>query len=266
MVIYGDIVFLENFIVDYFLLNVTSKILMIKAKKSRLLIASAIGALYTFTLLIPKLRIISSLPFQLLIAFIIIAISFKKRNLIIIIKGTIFFVFVSALLSGICFLFLMISNNSITNNNILSSNSIKNIILAIIVIYFFCCRLVNIVKDRAFISNFNYELNLEIDSIQYKIKGFLDTGNELREPASDLPCIIVENWILKDVNLKTRDIYYIPYKGVGIQGKLIGIKADRIMIKSENEDWKEVQALICLCKDCLSKENDFNALLSRGIV
>jgi len=35
-----------------------------------------------------------------------------------------------------------------------------------------------------------------MDDIKYVIKGFLDTGNELREPITNLPCIIVEEKII----------------------------------------------------------------------
>lgn len=266
MVIYGDIVFLENFIVDYFLLNVTGKILMIKTKKSRLLVASFIGALYTFTFLIPKLKILSIFPVQFLIAFIILSISLNIKNIFLLFKGTICFIIISALLSGTCILLLLIKSNSIFGDNILSNNTIKNIIIGVISIYFFCCYMVKFTKNKAIVTNFKYDVNLEVNSKEYNIKAFLDTGNELYEPASNLPCIIVEDWIFKDIQLSKDNIYYVPYRAVGIKGQLIGFKANWIRIKNENSKWEEIEALICLCQENLSRDNDFNALLSRGII
>ena len=44
------------------------------------------------------------------------------------------------------------------------------------------------------------------------MRAFLDTGNELREPATNLPVLIVERDIFYDINLSKYDKFYIPYK------------------------------------------------------
>ena len=72
MKIYADILVLENFIVNFFLLTLTMKCIKHKSKTNMLVISSFIGGVYTLVLILPKLNILASLPFQLIVAFIMI--------------------------------------------------------------------------------------------------------------------------------------------------------------------------------------------------
>ena len=52
MVAYLDLIFLENTVMNYLILYTSGKLLNRKIKKSRLLLASGIGALYVLSLCI----------------------------------------------------------------------------------------------------------------------------------------------------------------------------------------------------------------------
>ena len=98
------------------------------------------------------------------------------------------------------------------------------------------------------------------------IKGLLDTGNALREPVTNLPCIIVESDFFNDLELNSNNEFLIPYSTIGEDGLLKGFKSKDIRIRGEDKKWRNVEVILCECKNKLSKENDFNALLSRGVI
>ena len=72
--------------------------------------------------------------------------------------------------------------------------------------------------------------------------------------------------IIKKAIIDKKNIYEIPYNVIGYGGKLKGIKINNIKIKGRDLWDRQVDAIVCPCMEKLSKENEFNALLSRGIL
>ena len=59
----------------------------------------------------------------------------------------------------------------------------------------------------------------------------------------------------------------IRYKTIDSSDVLHGFRSDFIKIKGKDDSaWREIDAIICGCKTTLSKENDYQVLLSRGII
>ena len=61
-------------------------------------------------------------------------------------------------------------------------------------------------------------------------------------------------------------MFYINYSAIGYNGKLKGFKVNDIKIYEDSNRFREVDAIVCLCKEVLSREREFNALLSRGVI
>ena len=70
---------------------------------------------------------------------------------------------------------------------------LKYIVLSVAIVFIFINRIVDLLKDRALVKNFLYDIYITEGTRTVLVKGFLDTGNELREPVTNLPCVIVEN-------------------------------------------------------------------------
>lgn len=267
MKIYADVLVLENFIVNLFLLTLTMKIIKHRCNMTRLIISSLIGGFYTLVLLIAKLKLLGSLPFAILVACIMLILVYGRTSLFNLAKLLGIFLMMTFTLSGLCFIFSLRQNIYVLGNEFkISKYSIKSIILGIMIIYIISTRLVEHVKDRLFVKNYLCSIEFNIGEKKYLFESFLDTGNELREPITNLPCILIEENCIKDINFNNDNIYYIPYSSVGYGGNLKGIRVDKIKIKGNDFSRDEIDAIICPCKEKLSKENEFTALLSRGLV
>ena len=170
-------------------------------------------------------------------------------------------------LSGLCFA-LSFSQNSYKIGGAfrITNYSLKYLLLGIMIIYIFYERLSNYVKDKTCVNNYNYQIEFEVCDKKYSIKSFLDTGNELREPITNLPCILIEDKLISDIKFDDKNTYYIPYSSVGYSGNLKGIRINKVKIKDNKSFYEEIDAIICPCKEKLSKENEFNGLLPRGIL
>jgi stage II sporulation protein GA (sporulation sigma-E factor processing peptidase) len=243
------------------------KCIKYKCKTSKLIIASFLGGIYTLVLVIPKLNILAYLPFQLTVAFIMIRLVYGKTSIFNLIKLVLIFLMITFTLSGICFLFSIKQNLYLLGHSFkIEKYSVKYTMLGIMSIYIISSKITDYVKDKLFIKNFNFRIEFEIEKKQYSFKGFLDTGNELVEPITNLPCILIEENLIKDLNLYTKNTYRIPYNSIGYGGNLNGIRVNNIKITNKKCLFEEIDAIICPCKETLSSENEFNALLSRGVV
>ncbi|WP_207707423.1 sigma-E processing peptidase SpoIIGA, partial [Clostridium tarantellae] len=72
MVIYIDVVLVENFLINFFLLLITMQIVNQKVSYKRIAFSSIIGIIYIFFILVSNVKFLAYLPFKLLLAFIMI--------------------------------------------------------------------------------------------------------------------------------------------------------------------------------------------------
>ncbi len=267
MEIYADVLILENSIVNFFLLTVTMKCIKHKCKIKTLMLSSLIGGIYTLVLLIPDLNILSCLPCELAVACIMLLLVYGKTSIFNMIKLLSIFLMMTFTLSGICFLFSLKQNLYLLGKTFkIEKYSVKYIMLGIIIIYLIYSRIIEYMKDKVFTNSFSFKILFKIGEREYIFESFLDTGNELREPITNLPCILIEESLIDDIRFDDKNTYYILYNSIGYGGKLKGIRVNNIQITGKGCLYEEIDAIICPCKEKLSKENEFNALLSRGVV
>ena len=265
MIVYIDILIIENFIINLFLLLVTMKLLRYEYNR-KIYIAALIGALYTLVIF-SEISFLYSMIVKVLMVFIMVIICQNKIMLKNIIRMVSVFFIVSFTLGGLSFSFSLMNNQySLFQNFQIRNFTIKYLIIAVMVLYIILNRLIDLIKERSLIKNFIYEIEIRDEDNVIYLKGLLDTGNGLREPVTNLPCIIIENDLIKSLKIDKNEKYYINYNTITEKGSLQGFKSKKIRIRGKNSEWVNVEAIICASKTKLSKENEFNALLSRGVI
>lgn len=120
-----------------------------------------------------------------------------------------------------------------------------------------------------------------------KLKALLDTGNQLRDPLTGTPVLLVEEeiaaagmpadwqmilhaswrnledpwpWLWKEDPSWMKTFVFIPYQAVGNKSYLLGIRPRRILLGSSSEP-RDIQATLALVQHSLSQDGTFQALL-----
>lgn len=265
MVVYIDVILFENFVVNLFLLLLTFKLLRFSYKKS-IYLSAVIGSIYTLALFL-EYPLGTSLIAKILVAILMVFIAIGEKSIMNTIKCVGCFFMLSFTLCGLCFGFSLMQNEySIMKGFEMSNYSIKYILISLMVLYIVIVRAYEYLRERVVVKSLIYDIEISVNKNILYIKGFLDTGNELREPVTNLPCIIIEEGYLNEVQISENEYFNIAYSTIGEDGKMKGFKGEKVRIKNQDEDWRTIDAIICSCKNKLSKENDFNALLSRGVI
>lgn len=110
MIIYLDIVFFENVVMNFLIILATAIISKSKINPPRMLLASSIGGIFSILTYIIKLTNFQSLILKIAISILIVKISYHSRKIKYLIKNLILFYLVSLTFGGTAFMLLYFVN------------------------------------------------------------------------------------------------------------------------------------------------------------
>ena len=295
MTIYIDIVLIENLLMNYIILFATGVILKIPIKHVRLILASFVGALSTLIAYISGLKIYSYFFLKFILSVIIIYIAFNPNQLKKLLKYTLMFYLTSFVFGGAAFaLIYIVKPQEILENNglVLNSNSLKVIFISAIIAFIVVIIGFKIVKNKISAKDMYCDLKIKINDKNIETKAMIDTGNFLKEPITNTPVIVVEHTLLYDCIPKeilnhmesilggdfseipdqVKEEYVsrlkvIPFSSLGKQnGMLLGIKAEKVIVKSGEEEKKTENVIIGIYNKSLTKRGEYRALLGIELI
>lgn len=226
MKIYLEYIFIINFLLDFMILYGTKRILKKNTSNIKLIISSIIGSLSTFILLINvsnnQLFII-----KIILSIIMIITAFGSNNIK---ENILYFYLISIIIGGLIYLFDLKTNPYL--NMFLITILTPFIIYTLIKEY---TKFKTTIKDK-------YVVNIIIKNKEYKLEGFIDTGNRLKSPISNKSVILV------NLNIPVDNALYVPYKALNTTGIIPCLKPEKVLI-----DGKTISnCLIGISKDKFS--------------
>jgi len=295
--IYLDILFLLNFLMDYFIFWIVSKITYQKITKKRLCLGSVIAALsYCFITIIPFLRNINMVIYLLILPLIPIKIIFKPLNFKQFIKIFIVSNISSLAVGGMGFgVYYWIKEQDLISyiyQNKSKEFSIWTLLISVGASYFMIQLARYYMQKRNTAIAKTYPLKITYNGLIIETEAFLDTGNKVYDPITKYPVIIAEYKIIKDLlpdcirsaYKKTNDdisfliqeasksdlgirIRAIPYHSLGNpNGILLGFRPDEVCI-CNNLSWDSIEnVIIAIYQHDLHMEGTYHALLHADIV
>ncbi len=264
MVVYVDILFLENFIVNLFLLYAMVRSLGINLIYKKCILSSIIGAIYSVSVFLIRSNILDSLLFKLLVSFIMVCVITGLKDIYYLIKANLIFLSFSFLLAGLC-IFIEISGS----RNIYAfifAFSYKDFIVAFMSVVLLVDRLYYFVKERLSFTNYIFPIEINMPNKCIQINSFLDTGNELKEPITNLPVVLVEKDLIKDEDILDDKTFFIPYVAAdGTHGTMKAFKPENFKI-NKNGKVIEREVMVAITEAKFSKNNDYSALLNKVLL
>lgn len=289
LTVYIDIVFCENFIMNYIILKATEIILKKKSKALKLFIASGLGAFYVIAEYIFNINILLNGFVKFILSIIITYLGFSPKCIRELIKEVIIFYLSSFVFGGVSFAILFFLNSSkifYFNEKIMGSYALNSSLIGGIVGFVVIILAFKIVK-----TGFNKEdlyclLKICINNKEIAVNAIVDSGNFLKEPISNCSVVIVEKKELKNIipdtvldnlyniiqgkmiNLEEYQtkIKIIPFNSVGNQhGMLLGIRGDLLKIEYKNENIIIKNFVIGIYDGTFSKTEKYHALIGLDI-
>lgn len=295
MIIYLDVVILENLIMNSIIMYAIAIILKIDIKHFRILISSTIGAIYSVLTYISNFQIYSNLILKIILSIIMVYIAYKPKNIKILSKQILIFYLTSFLFGGVAFaLIYVIKPQEILMKNglFLGTYPLKSVFLAAIIASIICILGFKIVKNKISKKDMFCKVIITINKRQIETTAMVDTGNLLKDPITGAPVIVVEATLLENIipqeillNLENiiggefeyvteevRSEYIsklklIPYTSLGKQnGMLLGLKSNKVEIIKDDENIVKQNIIIGIYNKSLTKRGEYRALIGIEII
>lgn len=275
--IYIDIYFLSNYVVDVFLLVVFSWIINLKSSKGRLLLAAGVGTILACVVLYFNLQDFKVL-LNIAIAAVMLFVFLYKRTLLsfgLILRYVLIWYFVAFSLGG---LFQYITGASMSMLTL-----IQLVVVTLITAYAFLGR--NRLKALRTKNDSIFKVTLYQKGRKISGYGLYDSGNSMIEPISGSIVIVGEYEYLyqflsigekkyiemfpelpEEWDGKTR-IRSIPYCCIGSEnGHLPGVPIDEVIVEGGGRSRLFGNCYIAVMNRKLGADNSYNFLLQSSMI
>lgn len=251
--------------VTFVLLEITA--LFSKSSKSliRFVIASLIGGLYSMIIFVDELPSVILFLSKILSCFVIIFVAFKYVKIFSYIKSMMIFLFSSVICLGVVILATIVFNLPFIsiNNSVLYFDVSSSTIIVCAVVAYIASSIVLRLYNRTLSKNELFTLIIENKGKTATLLAFMDTGNRLREPFSNMPVILVKK-SKAEFLLQNSKIRMIPVTTVNNTNLLIAFKPEKIILKTSKGEENIQNAYIAL-SDSINDDN-FSAILNYDIL
>ncbi|CAM2826670.1 sigma-E processing peptidase SpoIIGA [Paenibacillus sediminis] len=303
LVVYLDLIFITNLLIDGTLLFITAWMRKQKPNIWRILIASVVGALYVVMMFVPELSFMFTIfiKFALSVMMIWIAFGFGSlqnyaRNM-----GA-FYIVNFAAAGGILGIHYFMQSSSELFNGIWFSQSgglsfeLKMsfwfvFIMFFIVIFWFKAVHSSRRKKEQMLS-FAAQVRVRIDGEEVECTGLIDTGNQLTDPLTRTPVMVMESilweaflpaaWQGKLAKVQPDNLIMelpeggfpwqdrlrlVPYRGInkGTQF-MLALKPDEVVITMDGKSAYHSKVLIGLDGGKLSAEGAYQAIIHPALI
>lgn len=190
-VVYGDVLFLLNFSIDFLVLLLAGCFLHFPRKLFRLLPAAFLGGVYAVLALLPDWPIPLALTVDLLVACLLCAVAYAPMGCFSFLKLVSMFYTISILLGGMLnALYGVLSDFFLTAGGVVTNEEkAKAFMLYAVIGGGLIFLLGRVFSHRSGLRSVVLEIKEGERSLQ--VDGLLDSGNFLRDPASGKPVILL---------------------------------------------------------------------------
>lgn len=303
MVIYADLIFLMNLMIDAAMLYMTAWCRRLKPPWWRIWLGAVIGASYVVMMLFPTMSSMLTFAVKCLFSVVMLSVSFGVKDLGYFIRNLAVFYMVNFATAGgmIGIHYMLQSTNEVMNGIVFTQSgtigfqvqvSTALIVTILIPILWWLRKVLSMLKQRETIRIFRASLTVYFDEIKITCDGLIDTGNQLYDPLTRTPVIVMEvnglrsilsdAWLRRIEKGETEEIMlaleeenpiwrhrlrFIPYQGIQ-KGThfMLALKPDEVVIMQEDRSYRTKKVLIGLKGGTLSREGDYQAIIHPDLV
>ncbi|MFS0861403.1 sigma-E processing peptidase SpoIIGA [Fredinandcohnia sp. 179-A 10B2 NHS] len=294
MYIYLDVIWLLNFSFDALLLLLTAFILKRRIIKWRIVVGAFIGSLLVLLIVSPFATIASHPLTKLLFSFAIVGVAFGYKRFRYFFQGLLTFYFTTFMIGGgMIGVHYFLEFEVAVLDGVLLTDSTRYgnpiswgfVLLGFPILWYFSKNRISDIETKQIFYDQIVDVTIQIDDVELKARGLIDSGNQLFDPITKRPVMILDTPKFesyfpkslieqsKNIELLTSDsltephkwenrVRLIPYRGVGQNHQfLFALIPDLITIHKGNEDIIVKKGLIALNHTTLSTDGEYDCIV-----
>lgn len=249
-VVYLDVLFLLNLVVDYLLLLACARLTGEPFSRPRLGGGALLGAVYAAVIFIPGFGWLSRPVCKICagVAMVLIAFGASRRLL----RLTLMFFAVSAALGGVILALQLLGTGGLTLENgvLYTGFDLRLLLVTVILTYVSLSLIFRRTARHGGVQRDLCSAKITLGGQSISITVLLDTGNTLTDPARNQPVLVVEGHLLRQMLPETIDpgdpvgsmerledrawrgkFNLLPYRAVGVEcGMLLTVRSEQVVI------------------------------------
>ncbi|UOF89164.1 sigma-E processing peptidase SpoIIGA [Fodinisporobacter ferrooxydans] len=299
MVVYLDLVFLVNFILDLFLIWMTGIVLRQRLRLWRGIVSAIIGTAYTFVIFFPQMHVFMSISAKFLLSVVMIVCAFGWYGPLECLKRLLSFYLVSCMLGGAAYAIAFLVGTQetakaglvfLSGSHVLTANIIMVALIIAPVFVWLCWKKVWVYMQQIRRQEGElWSVQISVCGKEMTCTGLLDTGNGLLDPISKQPVTVVTLSALKPIlpeelvkrlESDSSKIVHaiteidwnedwmsrfriIPFRAIGVSsGMMVAFQPDRVKLWRENQQERVItRGLIGISTQMMSKTETFSAIV-----
>lgn len=276
MTVYGELLFLENFITGMVILYLTGKLCGRKRSRSGMVLGGLMCGSYSFVLFVPMVWP-AALAGKLAFSLMAILAAFGYGGRIQYLKTVAVFYIVSFLMGGVTVGLMYVTGapGLAANGSVyLHQATWMQVAAGVFVTWVLGNWLADFIRGKLQKEKVFTSMEVEISGKKWEMRAFVDTGNFLRDPVSGKPAAVLSascgKKLMEEVagageeSLETR-ICVIPYSTVGEKGILQGVRPDRVIVEGKTIE----KIVLAISKEDFKRWNgqeSYEVLLQQQII
>ncbi|MBR5246690.1 MAG: sigma-E processing peptidase SpoIIGA [Clostridia bacterium] len=230
MIVYVDILIILNTLVNYFILLGIRKITHSYTKRWRIALGAFVGGISSLLLFLEYLSIIMTI-LKIFSGVLMIAVTFEIKPYKQFIKKLFFLFAITFLFGGVTYAIYIFFDKDILiySNGIIYFDVDMTFLVICSVISYCVITLITKYTDKKSSKNKEYYVTIENDGKSISCMGLMDTGNNLREPFSDYPVVMVDKNIFAQL-YSDKTIRLVPVSTVNGESIIKAFKPQKITI------------------------------------
>lgn len=274
MVVYADILIILNFLVDYFLLLASAKLLHFNSPVIRLLASAVIGGFSSLYIFAPDLGFLIGLLFRTAVCALMVFAAFGFKNIKTFLRGCGVLFLVTCGYGGIMtavWYFLKPNGMTVVNSVVYFNISPTVLIIASLAAY-----ILFMIFSAVFSKTSKFaercEITISADGGSITMEGIIDTGNSIEDILGNSEVIIADKSYVKtlfgDINPVTNEklkprYRLMPCGTVSGGGTLEGFRCDTALITDGEKSVKLEKPILAVSKTPLN--DDYSAIVNPRI-
>ncbi len=294
-IVYIDVLFVINVMIDGMLLWCSTKIAGVRTKWWRIWIAAIVGGIYAVCIFFPQLSPMYVLIAKVAVSVIMVCIAFWVKTWRELLRAILIFYVTSFLFGGGITGLIYFTGLGSDLGTVVSNGSIyfnlpwKLLLVTAAAVLFTVTVVVKYLKSFLMRQGLLGKLRITYGEKTAQTDVLLDTGNQLKDPLTGRAVAVVELCRLRALlppevytlfeQYHVEELYeqlsydwttrlrMIPYSGVGVEnGMLIGITPDKVEIGSPQQGYRECQCIIAMYPGKLKHANGSGGIVNPSLL
>ncbi len=259
--VYIDILFLENFLIDFLVLYMTAFVMCIKPSFLKMTLSSVVGSFYMCSLYLSDFLFYQNTIFKITVFCAMIFLAFPIKSLRAFFKYMMTFLFINLSLGGCIYFFGSVFGGKVKNGVFYLKTGLMSLLFGAGALIFTGRFFIVLFKKNILLSKNKKELTVFYRNKKMKLSALLDTGNTLIDPISRKSVVVVspkkiKKLICEEKISAIKNFRLIPCRTVTDKYELLyGFKPDRFIYKD-----KEIDAVVAISK--CDFDGDYDAVIN----